>query len=48
MMDQGDPKETTTIRISMEVWQYLVSQKKKPSETFDEVLRRLLKLDKEM
>jgi len=35
---------TTTIQISDEVWEELNNRKKKRGETFEDVLRQLLKL----
>ena len=38
-------KEITTITITQEVWFYLIQRKQKPSESFDDVLRRELKIE---
>lgn len=38
-------KRTTTIRISEELWRYLISEKRL-GETYDDVLRRLLNLNR--
>jgi predicted CopG family antitoxin len=38
-------KEMTTINVTQEVWFCLVQKKKSPKETFDDVLRRELKIE---
>ncbi len=35
-----------TIQISDEVWHYLMSEKKKPSQTFDDIIKRLIENEK--
>lgn len=41
---RGSPSETTTITVSPETWRYL-NMKKKPGESFNDVLTRLLNID---
>lgn len=37
-------KNTTNLVVTHELWLFLINKKKRPGETFDEVLRRLLKI----
>lgn len=37
-----EPREKTTIEVSIETWRELNHRKESPSDTFDDVLQRLL------
>lgn len=45
MVTKKDDERGIQIQISLRVWKYLNSIKKSPSETFDSVLIKLLKLE---
>ncbi len=44
MVTDKEYKDSRTIRISKQVYDYIDTRAKRASETFDEILRRLLKI----
>ena len=43
-LNKLETKQTTTIAVKINTYQYLKSKRQHPRESFDEVLKRILKL----